>query len=106
MVARARASLARLFQKPRLIECGIQVYKSAGFRIGHALLERFGDPRVIIFHGKPGDLCAFASGKRFEPLDNFGGTHGEKNIAPNSSSQNRSSTALNLSTLNKSTISF
>jgi hypothetical protein len=80
----------------RLIERRIQVDKPAGFRIGHALFERFRDPGIIIFRDKLGDLRPLASGKGFELLDNFSGTHGEKNIAPNRSSQNRSSPALNL----------
>jgi hypothetical protein len=67
----------------RLIEHRIQVDKSPGFRIGHALFERFMDPGIIIFHDKLGDLRPLAGGKGFELLDNFSGTHGEKNIAPN-----------------------
>ena len=66
----------------RLIERCIQVYKSPSFRIGHALLERFRDPRIVIFHDKLSDLCPFARWKGFELFDNFGGTHSENNIAP------------------------
>jgi hypothetical protein len=66
----------------RLIERCIQVYKPPGFRIGHALLERFRNPGIVIFHDKLGDLCPFAGGKGFELFDNFGGTHSENNIAP------------------------
>src|SRR5205823_14672184 len=65
------------------------------FRIVHDLTKRYRDPRNIIFHDELSDLRPFISGKGFELLNNFSSTHGEKNIAPNSSSQNRSSAALN-----------
>ena len=59
----------------RLAKRSIQVDKSASFRIGHALLERFRDPGIVIFHDKFRDLRPLARGKGFELLDNFSGAH-------------------------------
>ncbi len=44
-------------------ERGIQVNKTSAFRVGHALLERFGYPRIVVSRDKLGDLCAFAGGQ-------------------------------------------
>ncbi len=84
----------------RLIQRGIQVYKSAGFCIGHPLLERFRDPGVIVFHDEFGDLCTFAGWKGFELLDNFSGPHDDQNTLPRYLPQSRYSLTLRLSTLN------
>jgi len=65
----------------RLIECGIEVDKSSRFSVGHALLESFGDPGIIIFHDELGDLRSFTRGKGFKLLDDFSGAHGENNNA-------------------------
>jgi len=78
----------------RLIQRGIQVYKSAGFGIGHSLLERFRDPRVIVFHYKFRDLCSLAGGKGLELLDNFSGAHIKKNNVTRYSPQNRCSSGI------------
>ena len=53
----------------RLIQRGIQVYKSASFCIGHPLLKRFGDPGVVVFYDEFGDLCTFAGWKGLELLN-------------------------------------
>jgi len=45
-------------------ERGIQVNKTSAFRVDHALLERFGYPRIVILRDKLGDLRAFAGGQR------------------------------------------
>jgi hypothetical protein len=82
----------------RLIQRGIQVYKSASFCIGHALFERFRDPGVIVFHDKFRDLRPLAGGKGFELLDNFSGAHDDQNTLPSCSPQNRYSLTLRLST--------
>lgn len=65
----------------RLIQRGIQVYKSASFRIGHPLLERFGDPGVVVFYDEFRDLCAFAGRKGLELLNDFSGAHTDQNTA-------------------------
>src|ERR1035437_9336910 len=43
--------------------------------IGHALLERFGNPRVILLHDILRHLRPFAGGQIFKLLDDFGRTH-------------------------------
>jgi hypothetical protein len=65
----------------RLIQRGIQVYKSASFCIGHPLLERSGDPGVVVFYDEFGDLCTFAGWKGLELLNDFSGAHTDQNTA-------------------------
>ena len=71
----------------RLIERGIQINKPAGFCIGHSSLERFGDPRVIVFYYKFRDLRPLARGKRFKLLDNFCGAHMRNDTVPRSATK-------------------
>ena len=65
----------------RLIQRGIQFYKSASFYIGHPLLKRFGDPGVVVFYDEFGDLCTFAGWKGLELLNDFSGAHTDQNTA-------------------------
>jgi hypothetical protein len=65
----------------RLIQRGIQVYESASFCIGHPLLERLGDPGVVVFYDEFGDLCTFAGWKGLELLNDFSGAHTDQNTA-------------------------
>jgi hypothetical protein len=88
--ARAHGNDISFIARIPLPERGIQLDKSPGFRIGHALLERFGDPRIIIFHNELSDSCPLAGGKGFELLDDFSGAHAEKNTVPHYSPLNRS----------------
>jgi len=62
-------------------ERGIQVYKSASFRIGHSLLKRFRDSGVIVFYDEFDDLCTFAGWKGLELLNDFSGAHTDQNTA-------------------------
>jgi hypothetical protein len=59
----SRGNDISLIARIPLPERGIQIDKPPCFRIGHALLERFRDPGIIIFHDELGDLCPFARGE-------------------------------------------